>query len=126
LRPNFPNTSVTAGTRSSACVTAGTRLAAAIAAEKLDEFGNVVQPYRRRPVQPRNSNAVAKRKRAPKDDLDEVGTDADDDSFSDSESQATSSDGLGSDDDTNVVEISNEEVWKLSNLSLLIDMTDTL
>jgi hypothetical protein len=57
--------------------------------------------------------------------IDEVGTDADDDSFSDSESRATSSDGLGSDDETNIVEISNEEVWKHSNLALLTDMTDT-
>jgi hypothetical protein len=39
------------GHRSSTRATAGTRLAAAIAAEKLDEFGNPIPSYFRPPVQ---------------------------------------------------------------------------
>ena len=56
--------------------TQGTRLAAAIATEKLDKFGNPVQPSHRRPTQPRKSQTVAKRKRMV---MDDAGTDADDD-----------------------------------------------
>jgi hypothetical protein len=78
------------------------RLAAAIAAEKLDEFGNPVQPSRRRPTQPRKSQTVAKRKRMV---MDDAGTDADDDNFSASSTGDESDDG-----DTDIMEISNEEV----------------
>jgi hypothetical protein len=88
-------------TRSSARVTTGTRLAAAIAAEKLDEFGDLVGPHRQHPVQPRKSRATAKRKRTATDD---AGTDADDNNFS-----ASSSDD-GSDNDGDIDIISNEEV----------------
>lgn len=79
--------------------TAGARLAAAIAAEKLDEFGNPVQPSHRRPAQPR---VPVKRKRAIIDD-DE--TDADDKNFA-----VVSSTEDGSDDNNDIMEISNEEV----------------
>jgi hypothetical protein len=79
--------------------TAGTRLAAAIAAEKLDEFGNPirVQSSTRR-LKPRDP---VKRKRAAMD-VDE--TDADDKNFSASSIED------GSDGNSDVMEISNEEV----------------
>jgi hypothetical protein len=87
--------------RSSARTATGTRLAAAIAAEKLNEFGDPDQLYRRRPAQPRNSRpSVAKRKRTAIEDVD---TDADDDNFAASSTE----DGSGDDD----VVISNEEVF---------------
>jgi hypothetical protein len=64
--------------------TQGTRLAEVIAAEKLDEFGNIdvvptARPSRRRPKQPRQSEShpASKRKRI----MEDVGTDADDDNF---------------------------------------------
>jgi hypothetical protein len=82
--------------------TQGTRLAAAIAAEKLDEFGNPIQPSRRRPAQPRKSQTDAKRKRIVTDD---AGTDADDNNFAASSTEDESDDG-----DTDIMEISNEEV----------------
>jgi hypothetical protein len=41
-------------------LTAGTRLATAIAAEKLDEFGNPTQSYHQHPVQTHNSHATTK------------------------------------------------------------------
>ena len=56
----------------------GTRLAAAIAAEKLDEFGNPTQPYRQHPIQTHNSHATAKCKRLTTDD---TSTDVEDDDF---------------------------------------------
>ena len=90
-------------TRSSAWTTTGTWLIAAIAAEKLDEFSNPVQVHRRHPVQPRNSHTIAKRKQTAIDDGD---TDADDDNFA----ASSTDDGSGNDDDTNIMEISNEEV----------------
>lgn len=80
-------------------MTAGTRLAAAIAVEKLDEFGNPVQPSHRRPTQLRGP---VKRKRVTMED-DE--TDADDKNFA-----AVSSTEDGSDNNSDVMEISNEEV----------------
>ncbi|KAF8804686.1 hypothetical protein BYT27DRAFT_7259161 [Phlegmacium glaucopus] len=69
--------------------TQGTQLAAAIAAEKLDEFGNNAQPSRR---QPRKSQTVAKRKQIVTDS--DAGTDADNNNF------AASSTEDGSDGDT--------------------------
>ncbi|KAI0277781.1 hypothetical protein BC826DRAFT_1113732 [Russula brevipes] len=84
--------------------TTGGRMAAALAAEKLDEFGKPVQSTRRRLTQPLKPRAVAKRKRA----VDDAETDVDDNNFI-----ASSSTEDGSDDDNDVMEISNEEVRKL-------------
>jgi hypothetical protein len=92
-------------TRSSTRTTTGARLAAAIAAEKLDEFGNPVQLYHQRPTEPRNSRTVAKRKRMAIDDAD---TDPDDDNFA--ASSADDESGNDDRDNTDIVEISNEEV----------------
>jgi hypothetical protein len=75
-------------------------MAAALAAEKLDEFGNPVQS-RRRVAQPLRPGAVAKRKRV----VDDAETDVDDNNFI---ASSTSED--GSDDGSDVMEISNEEV----------------
>jgi hypothetical protein len=75
--------------------TAGTRLAAALAAEKLDEFGKACRRGAAQPLKPRG----LKRKRATMDDDD---TDADDQNF------AASSTEDGS--DSEILEISNEEV----------------
>jgi hypothetical protein len=85
--------------------TAGTRLAAAIAVEKLDEFENPVQSSRRRVAQPLKPKNPAKRKLAVVDDID---TDADDNNFT-----ASSTDD-GSDDTSDVMEISNGEVRNIS------------
>ena len=58
------------------------RLAEAIAAEKLDEFGNTVRSHRPRPTQPlKHSRAPAKRKRATKND---DGTDVEDQTYTSS------------------------------------------
>jgi hypothetical protein len=73
--------------------TTGARLAAALAAEKLDEFGNPVQSTRRRLTQPLKPRAIAKRKRP----VDDAETDVDDDNF-----VASTED--GSDDDSDVME----------------------
>ena len=81
----------------------GTRLAAAIAAEKLDEFGNTTPAYRRHPTQPVKSRASAsKRKRTLADDNDT--TDTEDKTFAHSATED------GSDEDSDAVEISNKEV----------------
>jgi hypothetical protein len=79
--------------------TAGTRLAAALAAEKLDEFGNSCRRLGglAQSLKPRG----LKRKRATMDDDD---TDAEDQNF------AASSTEDGSDDHSEILEISNEEV----------------
>jgi hypothetical protein len=93
-------------TRSSVRVTTGSaRLAAAIDAEKHDEFGNLLQPHRQRASagQPRNSRATIKRKRT---DMDDASTDADDDDFT----AASTDDGSDNDGDTDIMQISNEEV----------------
>lgn len=79
--------------------TAGTRLAAAIAAEKLDEFGNTI---RSRPAQPLKPRGPAKRKRATMDDEDE--TDADDQNFAAASSTEDEA------DHSDVIDITNEEV----------------
>ena len=81
--------------------TAGSQLAAAIAAEKLDEFGNPIQP-RRLPGESRNSRIDAKRKR---DDANDVDTDVDDDNFV---SDSSASDGESERDNSDVQEVSNE------------------
>ena len=82
--------------------TDGARLASAIAAEKFDEFGNTVQP-RRSHGQSRNARVKSKR--------DAAKADVDDDNFvSGSSSDVGSLDG----DDSEVGEISNEEVRKPS------------
>ena len=78
------------------------RLAEAIAAEKLNKFGNPVQPSHRCPTQPRKSQTVAKHKQMV---INYAGTDADDDNFSASSTGDESDDG-----DTDIMEISNEEV----------------
>lgn len=92
-------------TRSSARVTTGSaRLAAAIAAEKLDEFGNLLQPHRRANAgQPCTSRAAPKRKRTITDDS---GTDADDDNFT----ASSTDDASDNDGDTDIMDISNEEI----------------
>jgi hypothetical protein len=82
-------------------VAAGTRLAAAVAAEKLDEFGNPVQLSCRHRTQPLKPRGTIKRKRATIDD-DE--TDVGDKNF------AASSTEDGSDDNSDIMDISNEEV----------------
>jgi hypothetical protein len=90
--------------------TSGARLAEAIAAEKLDEFGNVARTSHRRFTQSHNlKRARVKRKRATKDDH---ATDEEDEDFTSPSAEE------GSDDDENdsdVMEISNEEV-RLSKL----------
>ena len=78
--------------------TAGTRLAAAIAVEKLDEFENPVRSSRW-PQSLKHKTSV-KRKHAIMVDAD---TDVDDTDF-------TASAEDGSDDASNAMEISNEEV----------------
>ena len=83
--------------------TTGARMAAALAAEKLDEFGNPVQS-RRHVAQPLRPGAIAKRKRV----VDDAETDVDDNNFI---ASSTSED--GSDDGSDVMEISNEEVWNV-------------
>ena len=79
--------------------TAGTQLAAALAAEKLNKFGNACPcpGGLAQPLKPRG----LKCKRATMDDDD---TDVDDQNF------ASSSTEDGSDDNSKVLEISNEEV----------------
>ena len=80
----------------------GTRLAAALAAEKLDEFGNPVKPSRQHPVLPRKPRTVEKRKQSFTDHAD---TDEDDGNFA-----ASSTDDESDGGDTDIVEIGNEEV----------------
>jgi hypothetical protein len=77
------------------------RLAAAIAAEKLDEFGDPVPAFHQSPTQPVKSRASAKRKRTA-DDVDT--TDTEDKTF------AASATEDGSDEDSDAMEVSNEEV----------------
>jgi len=85
--------------------TTGARLAAALAAEKLDEFGQPVQSFRRRVTQPLKPRGITKRKRATVDDAD---TDVEDENF------VASSTEDGSDSDRDLMEISNEEVGNVS------------
>ena len=84
----------------------GTRLAEAIAAEKLDEFGNPTQVPRQRLVRAvQASTGTGKRKQTTADTID---TDAEDETFISSvvADGSESSDGSESD----AMEISNEEV----------------
>ena len=93
-------------TQSLVQVTTGSaRLAAAIDAEKHDEFGNLLQSHRQHASagQPCNSHATIKHKRT---DMDNAGTDADDDNFT----AASTDDGSDNDGDTNIMQLSNEEV----------------
>ncbi len=80
-------------------MTAGTRLAAAIAAEKLDEFGNPTQSSSQCPTQPRGP---LKHKQAMMDNNE---TNVDNTNFA-----AASSTEDGSDNNSDIMEISNEEV----------------
>jgi hypothetical protein len=91
--------------------TAGTRLAAAIAPEKLDEFGNPIPSYFRHAAQPRNSGTTtAKRKRATKaTNNDQADTDVDDEDFESDDSSESAGD-APDDANTDIMEISNEEV----------------
>jgi hypothetical protein len=101
------------GHRSSTRITAGTRLAAAIAAEKLDEFGNPIPLYFRRPLQTRNSHTTAKRKQTAKSattDNDQADTDVDDGNFLSDASSGSAGDELDDDANADIMEISNEEV----------------
>jgi hypothetical protein len=82
-------------------VAAGTRLATAVAAEKLDEFGNPVQLSCRRRTQPLKPRGTIKRKRATIDD-DE--TDVGNKNFAASFTED------GSDDNSDIMDISNQEV----------------
>ena len=87
--------------------TNGARLASAIAVEKLDEFGNIVQP-RRPHGQSRNTHVKRKR-----DAAKDVDTDVDDDNFvTSSSSDVGSSD--GDDSEVGEIQVSNEEVRKPS------------
>jgi hypothetical protein len=93
-------------TRSSVRVITGSaRLAAAINAEKHNEFGNLLQPHRQcaSAGQPCNSCTTIKRKRTA---MDDAGTDADDDNFT----VASTDDGSDNDGNTDIMQISNEEV----------------
>lgn len=80
--------------------TAGARLAAAIAGEKLDEFDNPVQPYRRHLAQSLKHKTPAKRKQPVKNDAN---TDVDDTDFTASSAED------GSDDPSDDTDISNEK-----------------
>jgi hypothetical protein len=88
--------------------TQSTRLAEAIAEEKLNEYGDLAQPPRRRPTKSRNSHRVSKRKRVPVVQVatKDVGTDVDDsdDNF------AASTESESDSGDANIIEIDNEEV----------------
>jgi hypothetical protein len=87
-------------------VTTGTRLAEALAAEKLDEFGNPTQSSNsscQRVIQPLKPRASAKRKRTTKDNAN---TDTEDRTFTASAAE----DGSDDDSDGDDIEISNEEV----------------
>ena len=87
--------------------TNGARLASAIAAEKLDEFGNTVQP--RRPHGQSWNTRVKHKWDAAKD----VDTDLDDDNYvSSSSSDVGSLD--GDDSEVGEIQVSNEEVRKPS------------
>ncbi|KAH9160626.1 hypothetical protein EDB89DRAFT_871052 [Lactarius sanguifluus] len=88
--------------------TGGTRLAEAIAAEKLDEFGNPVQSSRRRTTGIRSPNhrASAKRKRTTADNATTVDTDTEDKTFIGPVTSGGSDDGSDSDD----VDIGNKEI----------------
>jgi hypothetical protein len=81
--------------------TTGGRLAAALAAEKLDEYGNPIQSHRQRVTQPLKPRAIAKHKRAIVDDAE---MDVEDEDFVGSSMEDES------DNDTDVMEISNKEV----------------
>ncbi|KAI0294734.1 hypothetical protein BC826DRAFT_968634 [Russula brevipes] len=75
--------------------------AAALAAKKLDEFGQPIQSFCQRVTQPLKPRGITKRKRATVDDAD---TDVEDENF------VASSTEDGSDSDHDLMEISNEEV----------------
>lgn len=85
-------------------MTTGSRLAEAIAAEKLDEFGNPIHSYHRRPT---HSRATVKRKRATGNIQEDIESDVDDQTYT-----SSIEDGSDEDDDniSEVIEISNEEV----------------
>ena len=82
-------------------------LAAAIATEKLNEFGNPTQSSSQRPTQPRGP---FKHKQAT---MDNDETDMDDTNFA-----AASSTEDGLDNNSDIMEISNEEVriWEITRL----------
>ncbi|KAI0280551.1 hypothetical protein BC826DRAFT_975242 [Russula brevipes] len=92
----------------------GGRLAAALAAEKLDEYGNPVMSFRRRVTQPLKPRAITKRKRATVDDAE---TDVEDENFVDSSTED------GSDTDIDLVEISNEEVADILPLKTIPEVS---
>ena len=81
------------------------RLATAIAAKKLDKFGNPVPASRRRPMQPVKSRASAKHKWTTTDDIGTTNTE--DNTFVASATEDRS------DEDSDAIEISNEEVWHI-------------
>jgi hypothetical protein len=85
--------------------TTGGRLVAALTAEKLDEYGEPIQSYRRH-IQPLKPRAIAKHKQAIVDDAE---MDVEDEDFVGSSMEDES------DNDTDVMEISNEEVGYISN-----------
>jgi hypothetical protein len=85
-------------------VATGSRLAEAIAAEKLDEFGNPIQSYHRRPT---HSRATVKYRRATRNTQEDIESDVDDQTYT-----SPIKDGSDEDDDntSEVIEISNEAV----------------
>jgi len=89
--------------------TAGIRLAEAIAAEKLDEYGQSCRRF----ILPRDAKVSAKRKRPTTNeshgDVIQVDTDTDDKNFSVSVSEGGCDDD-SPDSDNNDIEIGNEEV----------------
>jgi len=89
-----------------AWATTSTQLAAAIAAEKLNEFGNTGKSSCHCPTQLSKSQASVKHKWAT---VEEVDTDVDN-NFTTSSSNS---------DDTDDMEISNEEVWNIQGLNTL-------
>ena len=86
--------------------TTGARLAEAIAAEKLDEFGNPLRSYQRRIAQPhKQRRGPAKRKRATGDIEDE--SDVEDQTYTSTVENESDND---DDDISEVMEITNDEV----------------
>jgi len=83
-------------------VTHSVQLAAAIAAEKLNEFGNLVPLPHHCHAQPCKFQTVAKHKQVVADD---AGTNADNDNFTAFSTTEESDDG-----DTDIMEVSNKEV----------------
>jgi hypothetical protein len=80
----------------------GTQLATALAAEKLNKFGNPIPASHWHPMQPVKSRASTKCKQTTTDDIDT--TDTEDKTF------AASATEDGSDEDSDAMEISNREV----------------